>query len=354
MSNNDPSRKRLEDLNRGPLPESPPPDAAVQKDDLRRQLRKRGQAPARAALSGLPRPDTPTGAPGSTPRATGGLPARDPPEASSGGATQPPIVFHRDLPRRSAPRPAIPELSGPYVMLEKALADVGSLAVDGSGVFIVQRRLLDHDEAGQELCDRFRRTLEGPATGLRSQLAHAGIPAPVRPEDLLFFDLETTGLASTPLFLIGAMVWDGRELISRQFFARDYSQEAAAVRMFLDLAAGRRLLVSFNGRTFDEPYVRARAVANGLTGRLDLAHFDLLHAARRIWRTVLPDCKLQTLERYVCGRRRCGDIPGHEIPDAYHAYVRTGNAYRMLDVLEHNFLDLLTMADLLTRIPPIC
>jgi len=84
----------------------------------------------------------------------------------------------------------------------------------------------------------------------------------------------------------------------------------------------------------------------------DPAHLDLLHVCRRIWRDVLPNCRLQTLERRICGRVRTADIPGSEIPEAYHEYVRTGNALEMLDVLEHNRQDLLTLAELMVRLPP--
>ncbi len=41
-----------------------------------------------------------------------------------------------------------------------------------------------------------------------------------------------------------------------------------------------------------------------------------------------------------------GDIPGEEIPAAYHHFVRTGDARDMLTVLHHNALDLLTLADI--------
>ena len=86
---------------------------------------------------------------------------------------------------------------------------------------------------------------------------------------------------------------------------------------------------------------------------LDLAHFDLLHEARRIWKKRLPDCKLQTLEQYICKRIRYGDIPGDRIADAYHAYVRTGNARQVATILKHNMLDLITLGDLLTHLPPV-
>jgi uncharacterized protein YprB with RNaseH-like and TPR domain len=35
------------------------------------------------------------------------------------------------------------------------------------------------------------------------------------------------------------------------------------------------------------------------------------------------------------------------IPDAYHRYVKTGDARPMLDVIHHNALDLVTMAELM-------
>ena len=82
-------------------------------------------------------------------------------------------------------------------------------------------------------------------------------------------------------------------------------------------------------------------------------HMDMLHVCRRIWRGSLPDCKLQTLESRICNRMRQGDIPGGEIPNAYHEYVRTNDAWQMIAVLKHNMLDLVTMADLMTRFPPV-
>jgi uncharacterized protein YprB with RNaseH-like and TPR domain len=169
-------------------------------------------------------------------------------------------------------------------------------------------------------------------------------------EDLLFLDLETTGLQSTPLFLIGAMTWEDGDLVVRQFFARHYGEEAAVISAFLQRATSRRVLVSFNGKSYDWPYVRMRAAATGVRFELDPAHLDLLHESRRIWRGAVPDCRLQTLEQYVLGHQpREDDIPGRDIPDAYHRFVRTGDATEMLSVLEHNLLDLVSLAELLVR-----
>ncbi|MCY3024163.1 MAG: ribonuclease H-like domain-containing protein, partial [Planctomycetota bacterium] len=169
--------------------------------------------------------------------------------------------------------------------------------------------------------------------------------------DVLLLDLETTGLDSTPLFLIGALTLEEDGLVARQFFARHYGEEPAAIALFLESAAEKRLLVTFNGKSFDVPFLRMRAAVNRVPYAMRPAHLDLLHECRRAWRQGLPNCKLQTLERHVCGRQRHGDIPGSEIPEAYHEFVRTQDAAQMVQVVEHNLLDLVTMAELLVKLP---
>lgn len=163
---------------------------------------------------------------------------------------------------------------------------------------------------------------------------------------LLFMDLETCGFAGTPVFLIGLAWSDGRELHVEQLFARNYEEEAAIIARFAALYRDRPLLVSFNGKTFDWPVLRDRAAVWRVALQEPAAHCDLLHVGRRRYRALVPDCRLQTLELYVCKRGRSGDIPGGEIPAAYHHYVRSGDARRMRDVIHHNFLDLVTMVEL--------
>jgi hypothetical protein len=322
MGSSEDLRKRLDELNREPLAHSGDGPDPAHLEELRRRLRKGRQS-------------TPEGA-----------------EDRAARSAIEPIVFHRDVPRRERPHRPRQEAGGPRVILEEAVEGKEIPAPNGSKAYLIERRLTGPRAQWRPLCDDLARVLADRRSGLWRQLEWIGFEGDLHREELLFLDLETTGLGSTPLFLIGTMFWDGSDLVARQYFARDYSEEPAVLALFLDLAAGRRLLVSFNGKTFDLPYVRMRAAANGIPCQLDLAHLDLLHAARRLWRARVPDCRLQTLERLVCGRMRHGDIPGHLIPDAYHAYVASANAVRMVDVVEHNFLDLLTLADLMVRMTP--
>ena len=173
----------------------------------------------------------------------------------------------------------------------------------------------------------------------------------VKAENVIYVDIEATGLtAGTPLFLIGVLgYWQG-DLRVQQLLARNYTEEPALLSYFSNMLSASDAVVSFNGKSYDLPYIRDRSVFMSIPFALKQAHIDMLHVGRRLWRNRLPNCKLQTLEHYICKRVRRGDIPGADIPDAYHRFVKTGNALQMRDILHHNALDLLTTAEVLTFI----
>jgi uncharacterized protein YprB with RNaseH-like and TPR domain len=172
-------------------------------------------------------------------------------------------------------------------------------------------------------------------------LAHVGL------ERALFLDLETGGLASSPVFLAGTMHWNGSDFVLRQYFARNYAEEAALLEALGEAAAGFDFVVTFNGKSYDSPFLQQRAIRHGVRMTLPPHHLDLLHVARRRWRQELPDCRLQTLERRICRRHRAGDVPSDEVPALYHDFVRHGDPYRLIPVFHHNLLDVITMAELL-------
>ena len=163
---------------------------------------------------------------------------------------------------------------------------------------------------------------------------------------LVFMDLETTGFSATPLFLAGtASVRDGFTKCV-QIFARDYSEERAVIRALDEILARHDVCITFNGKSFDMPYLRERAKYHRVDLISEPEQFDLLHAARRKWKHSLPDCRLVTLERHILGRRRVGDVPGWEVPCIYHEFVHTKDARRIRGVLRHNRVDVLSMAEL--------
>lgn len=166
----------------------------------------------------------------------------------------------------------------------------------------------------------------------------------------MVLDIETGGFSGTPAFLIGVLLLDPDGARIVQWLARDYPEESAVVRCFMNLAADYPIWISFNGKSFDAPFLRDRATLHRSRPVEPDEHIDLLHVARRRWRDELPDCRLTTIEREVLGRTRLDDVPGRDVPDLFHHFIRTGNATPLRPVLEHNRRDLITTIELLGRL----
>ena len=310
------------DRRQGTAANGKPSDTSVVTDDLRRGMRRLARH----------KPASPT--PAST------------------GSEAPSITYRRDLPRENArPRVYSPVPRG-MVRLEQAAPGREESEPDMGSVYTVTTSV-NTIESAEAVSESFREMICANDSPLCQRLAPICDPAEISKEDLVFMDVESTGFGNSALFLIGTMVWQDDCFEVRQFFARSYAEERAVITMFQKTLSSRKLLVTFNGKSFDLPYIRARSAATGVRFVEDPYHLDLLHVCRRIWKDQLPNCKLQTLESYICNRNRKGDIPGSEIPDAYHEYVRTDNAWQMVDVLKHNMLDLVTLADLMNRFPPL-
>ncbi len=163
----------------------------------------------------------------------------------------------------------------------------------------------------------------------------------------VYLDLETGGLSNSPVFLAGTMHWNGADFVVKQYFARDYAEEAALVDELGRFMAGFETVISYNGKSYDVPFLGDRANVHGVRFTPPARHVDLLHHARRKWKGDFEDCRLQTLESKVCGRRRFGDVPSAEVPGLWHDYVKFGAAHRLIPVFHHNLLDVITMDEIL-------
>ncbi len=163
-----------------------------------------------------------------------------------------------------------------------------------------------------------------------------------------FLDTETTGLAGgtgTYCFLVGVGAVEGRDFRVRQFLMRDYAEEPALLDALSEHLAAFDVLVTYNGKTFDAPLLETRfRLARRRPAHARLEHLDLLHCARRLFRLRLSSCRLVELEGSVLGFERDGDLPGEMIPYFYFDYLRTHNALKLVPILHHNFMDIVTLA----------
>jgi hypothetical protein len=174
-------------------------------------------------------------------------------------------------------------------------------------------------------------------------------------EDILFLDLETTGLRSNGIFafMIGLGYYVNEQFIVEQIFLPDPEAEVNSFDRLLELVNEKSLLITFNGKTFDIPVLESRLLYHQIWLNLRaMEHLDLLHLARRLWKNKLPSCALETIEFYILGQIRDMelDIEGGEIPQTYFSFLLNGNPELMQRVFLHNHTDILHTAALFTLI----
>jgi uncharacterized protein YprB with RNaseH-like and TPR domain len=183
------------------------------------------------------------------------------------------------------------------------------------------------------------------AAPLFTRGARAAVP-------LVFFDLETTGLnggAGTHAFLVGCGWFDDERFVTRQFVMTRYADERPMLQSVSEELERAGALVTFNGKSFDAPLLETRYLFHRLRWAAgEVPHLDVLHPARQFWKR--DDCSLVALEQQLIGHRRTGDVPGFEIPARFFQFVRSGNARPLAPVLQHNRLDLLSLAALTARL----
>jgi uncharacterized protein YprB with RNaseH-like and TPR domain len=191
----------------------------------------------------------------------------------------------------------------------------------------------------------------------------------------IFIDLETTGLsggAGTLAFLVGCGYFDLGAFQVRQFLLTSHAGERALLAAVAEFFDDADLIVTYNGKTFDVPVMETRWSFHRMDMPLsDVPHFDMLHPARRLWKNrsaeaggaagfpgpsrvdgSRPDdggCRLSTLERTLFDVQRVGDVPGFEIPGRFFGFVRNGDPRPLEPVLEHNRIDLVSLAAVTAR-----
>ena len=195
---------------------------------------------------------------------------------------------------------------------------------------------------------------EAPALAERLDARFARDFGDIARDDVLCFDTETTGLAGgtgTRAFMIGAADLVDGQLRVRQLLTTTLAAEQAMLETFARWLAPGTVLVSYNGRSYDAPLLKARyRLARLPCPVAPLAHLDLLHPARRRWRGRWENCRLATIEHRVLGVVREDDLPGSEAPRAWRDYLNGGPATDLRRVLAHNHTDVRSLAQLLAHL----
>ena len=167
---------------------------------------------------------------------------------------------------------------------------------------------------------------------------------------MLLVDTETTGLgtaAGTVPFLVGVAFFEDESLVVEQLLLTRLGEEGPLLRTLAERIARASCVVSYNGKSFDWPLLRARFVLNRIPAPVLPPHLDLLHCARRLYKRRLARVRLVDMEREVLAFVREHDVDGAEIPGIYLHFLRSGEPGRLDAVVEHNGHDLVALAAIL-------
>ncbi len=167
-------------------------------------------------------------------------------------------------------------------------------------------------------------------------------------ENAVFFDIETTGFSAVKnaIYLIGCL-WaeDGRWRLT-QWLAENKStkEQQAVMDAFFQAIDPFTTLVSYNGTTFDLPFIEKKARALGLDHELSRwEHMDLYKNVRGLKRLLkLDNLKLKTVEAFL-GIYREDEYSGGALIPIFEAFAKSGNENMKQLLLLHNYEDIKDM-----------
>jgi len=169
-------------------------------------------------------------------------------------------------------------------------------------------------------------------------------------EDFAMIDIETMGLFSKPIILLGVAHSESGKIKVHQYLVRSVAEEVAALKVFMEELGRFNAIISYNGRTFDIPFIEQRLSYYGLNSNIDKAHFDLLYFIRRAWRQTIPDCGLPTVEEFILGLKRGDEVPGALVPEFYREYLETRNVGPLVAIINHNRQDIISLSKLFSKL----
>ena len=162
----------------------------------------------------------------------------------------------------------------------------------------------------------------------------------------LFFDIETTGLSAdiSAITLTGCCDMD-RNIT--QWFNEDGFSQKQILSDFLAFIKSYDTLITFNGTTFDLPFLTSKIKEFKLNASFDrYEHLDLyqiLKPYKNLWG--LKNFRQKNLEEYL-GFHRTDKLSGKKLIKTYQNYLEKGDTKDKEAVLLHNREDLLGLRNI--------
>ena len=158
-------------------------------------------------------------------------------------------------------------------------------------------------------------------------------------DDLLFFDIETTGFSGdySNLYLIGCTYYKNDSWHLIQWFADTRESEPELLHAFFRFLKNYKILVHFNGDGFDIPYLLKRCKFYGFP--YDFSQVESFDIYRKIkpyrYLLQLDSLKQKSIECFL-GINREDTYNGGQLIEVYHDYLRSHDDYLYQLLILHN------------------
>ena len=162
-------------------------------------------------------------------------------------------------------------------------------------------------------------------------------------------DIETTGLnPSRNKFILGGL-YTLEDKTLHQFFAENRQEEKAALEAYIEELNKLDMVITYNGKHFDMPFIAKRAAFHGIDCSLpyNLDLYLVLNGHSPIKKFV-PNLKQKTVENYMgLWQDRTDEISGGESVELYNEFERTQDPGLEEKILLHNSDDVLQLTRLI-------
>ncbi len=151
-------------------------------------------------------------------------------------------------------------------------------------------------------------------------------------KNCVFLDIETTGLSSSDVITTIA-TYDGSQI-------RHYVQGENLDQFLIDIQ-DYEVIVSFNGKTFDIPFIQAYFNCS-----LDQAHIDLRYVLASLgYKGGLKNCE----KAFGIHRGALDGVDGYFAVILWNEYQKTGNKKALETLLAYNIEDVINLEVLMVR-----
>ncbi len=164
-----------------------------------------------------------------------------------------------------------------------------------------------------------------------------------KPEDVVLFDIETTGFTAetSMLYLIGCGYYKNGKWEIIQWFNDDGQSEKLIIEEFLRFIKGYKYLFNYNGDGFDIPFINKKRELLGIPIPFDEAESIDLYKNIRGFKDILhlDNLKQKTIEGFL-GINRLDKYTGGDLIKIFQDYLKAPNEIGYKLLMQHNYEDL--------------